>query len=135
KAFGEPFARVRTERDGDRIVAPASLTVRPLGLHRGPQPEEPTMDEHHDDSDFGAPHEDGENPAVWAEATRPPTGICFVGSFEGRALITCDFNGAPAWFASEIAAVLGLGGTSELARRLAIDWADSAALGVHWVRL
>lgn len=83
------------------------------------------MDQYDNDTDFGA----------WAEATRPPTGIYFVGSFEGRALITCDCNGAPAWFASEIAAVLGLGGTSELARRLAIDWADSAAPGVHWVRL
>lgn len=78
---------------------------------------------------------DGVDPAVWAEPTRPPTGLCFVGSFEGRALVTLDFDGAPCWFASEIAAVLGLGGTSELARRLAIDWAESAVEGVHWVRI
>ncbi len=77
----------------------------------------------------------GLDSAIWAEPTRVPTVVCFVGSFEGRALVTCDLDGKPCWFGSEIAAVLGIGGTSELARRLAIDWADAAREGEHWVRL
>lgn len=74
-------------------------------------------------------------PEVWAAPSRTPINICFVGSFEGRTLVTCDFGGRPCWFGSEIAAVLGIGGTSELARHLAIDWADSAIEGEHWIRL
>ena len=72
---------------------------------------------------------------AWNEPTRPPTGVTFVGSFEGRALITCDFDGKPCWLAGEVAAILGLGGASELARRIAIDWAADAREGVHWVRI
>jgi hypothetical protein len=64
-----------------------------------------------------------------------PTQVSFVGSFEGRALATCNFAGKPCWFASEIAAVLGLGGVSELARRLAIDWNATAVEGEHWLRI
>src|SRR5690606_16648211 len=67
--------------------------------------------------------------------SRAPISICFVGGFEGRTLVTCDFGGKPCWLGSEIAAVLGIGGTSELARHLAIDWADSAIEGEHWIRL
>ena len=72
---------------------------------------------------------------AWTEPARPPTGVCFIGSFAGRALITCDFNRSPCWLAGDIAAILGLGGASELARRLAIDWAADAREGVHWVRI
>jgi len=93
------------------------------------------MHEHDDDLHMATAPADSVDPAIVAEPTRPPTGLCFVGSFEGRALVTCEWSGAPCWFASEIAAVLGLGGTSELARRLAIDWADSAVEGQHWVRI
>jgi hypothetical protein len=71
----------------------------------------------------------------WTEPSHTPVRVCFVGSFEGRTLVTCDLGGKPCWFGGEIAAVLGIGGTSELARRLAIDWADSAIEGEHWVRL
>lgn len=71
----------------------------------------------------------------WDVPTRPPTGIGFVGAFEGRALITLEIDKQPCWFAAEVAAILELGsGASELARRLAIDWADEAREGVHWVR-
>lgn len=75
------------------------------------------------------------DPEVWPEPLRLPTSVCFVGSFEGRALVTCSLANKPCWFGSEIAAVLGIGGTSELARRLAIDWADVAVEGEHWVRI
>jgi hypothetical protein len=80
---------------------------------------------------------DHDHPAdeAWTEPTRPPTGVSFVGSFEGRALITCDFQGKPCWLAGEVAAILGLDGASELARRLAIDWAADAREGEHWVRI
>lgn len=71
----------------------------------------------------------------WAEPSLAQPSICIVGSFEGRTLVTCDLRGKPCWFGSEIAAVLGIGGTSELARKLAIDWADDAIEGEHWVRL
>ncbi|MFO7564787.1 MAG: hypothetical protein R6X02_19235, partial [Enhygromyxa sp.] len=71
----------------------------------------------------------------WTEPSRTPIAVCFVGSFEGRTLVTCDYGGEPCWLGSEIAAVLGIGGTSELARRLAIDWADAAIEGQHWIRL
>lgn len=82
-------------------------------------------------------HHDDDHPAdeAWTEPTRPPTGVSFVGSFEGRALITCDFDGTPCWLAGEVAAILGFGGASDLARRLAIDWAADALEGVHWVRI
>ena len=82
-------------------------------------------------------HHEYDHPAdeAWNEPTRPPTGVSFVGSFEGRALITCDFDGKPCWLAGEVAAILGLGGASELARRLAIDWAADAQEGLHWVRI
>jgi hypothetical protein len=75
-----------------------------------------------------------------AGPTRPPIGVCFVGSFEGRSLITLALRGTGAqrtacWFTGEIAALLGLGGAAELARRLAIDWADRAREGVHWLRV
>ncbi len=82
---------------------------------------------------------------AWSEPsepgpTHPPIGVCFVGSFEGRSLITLAQRRESAsprvcWFTSEIAALLGLGGASELARRLAIDWADVAREGVHWLRV
>ncbi|NVB36372.1 hypothetical protein G6O69_00920 [Pseudenhygromyxa sp. WMMC2535] len=73
---------------------------------------------------------------AWDEPTRPPTGICFVGSFEGRTLTTLDIGGAPGWFAGELAAILGLRlGASELARHLALDWADEASEGEHWLRI
>ena len=85
----------------------------------------------HDHDRAGDPSCDGD----WSAPTRPPTGISFVGAFEGRALITCDFDGKPAWLAGEIAAILGLGGASELARKLAMDWADAATEGEHWVRI
>lgn len=80
---------------------------------------------------------DHDHPAeeAWTEPTRPPTGVYFVGSFEGRSLITLDVNGRPAWQAGEVAALLGLGGASELARRLAIDWADDAREGEHFLRI
>jgi hypothetical protein len=74
-------------------------------------------------------------PEQWAEPSLAQPSICFVGSYEGRTLVTCDLGGKPCWFGSEVAAVLGIGGTSELARKLAIDWADSAIEGEHWVRL
>ncbi|PRQ02718.1 hypothetical protein [Enhygromyxa salina] len=82
-------------------------------------------------------HDPHDHPSdeAWNEATRPPTGVSFIGSFEGRALITCDFDGKPCWLAGEVAAILGIGGASELARRLAIDWAAEARQGVHWVRI
>ena len=71
--------------------------------------------------------------------SRPPpharTRVAVIGSFEGRALITLERAGAPAWFASEVAAILGLAGASELARQLALDWADEACEGRHWVRV
>ncbi len=72
--------------------------------------------------------------------THPPIGVCFVGSFEGRSLITLALRAASApakacWFTGEVAALLGIGGASELARRLAIDWADEAREGVHWLRV
>jgi hypothetical protein len=82
---------------------------------------------------------------AWTEPSEPgpahpPIGVCFVGSFEGRSLITLALRGAglqrnACWFAGEIAALLGLGGASELARRLAIDWAEEAREGVHWLRI
>ncbi len=72
---------------------------------------------------------------AWDEPTHPPTGVCFVGSFEGRSLITLEVERSPCWFACEIAALLGLGGAAELARRLAIDWAEQAREGVHWLRV
>lgn len=71
----------------------------------------------------------------WSEPSLAQPSICIVGSFEGRTLVTCDLRGKPCWFGSEVAAVLGIGGTSELARRLAIDWADAAIEGEHWLRL
>lgn len=71
----------------------------------------------------------------WDEPSLAQPNICIVGSFEGRTLVTCDLRGKPCWFGSEIAAVLGIGGTSELARKLAIDWADTAVEGEHWVRI
>ena len=43
----------------------------------------------HDHDRAGDPSCDGD----WSAPTRPPTGISFVGAFEGRALITCDFDG------------------------------------------
>jgi DNA-binding transcriptional regulator YdaS (Cro superfamily) len=85
---------------------------------------------------------------AWTEPSeagpaRPPIGVCFVGSFEGRSLITLALRGmggtgtqrTACWFTGEIAALLGLGGASDLARRLAIDWADQAREGVHWLRV
>ncbi|PRP97607.1 hypothetical protein ENSA5_33000 [Enhygromyxa salina] len=83
-----------------------------------------------EDHDYDHPAEQ-----AWTEPTRPPTGVSFVGSFEGRAFITCDFDGKPCWLADEVAAILGLGGASELARRLAIDWSEDAQEGKHWVRI
>lgn len=82
-------------------------------------------------------HSDRHHPAdeAWREPAQPPTGVSFLGSFEGRSLVTCDFDGRPCWLASEVAAILGLGGASELARRLAIDWAADAREGVHWIRI
>ncbi len=82
-------------------------------------------------------YSDRHHPAdeAWREPTQPPTGVSFIGSFEGRSLVTCDFDHRPCWLAGEIAALLGLGGTSELARRLAIDWAPDAQEGVHWIRI
>jgi hypothetical protein len=83
---------------------------------------------------------DHDHPTEEAERvpTRPSTGICFVGSFEGRSLITYRHGSqasAPCWQAGEVAAILGLGGASELARRLAIDWAADAREGEHWIRI
>jgi hypothetical protein len=83
---------------------------------------------------------DHDHPTEEAERvpTRPSTGVCFVGSFEGRSLITYRHgsqNSAPCWQAGEVAAILGLGGASELARRLAIDWAADAREGEHWIRI
>ncbi len=75
---------------------------------------------------------------AWDEPTRPPTRVCFVGSFEGRSLACLEADGVPCWFATEIAACLGLSlerGSSELARHLAVDWADEAREGVHWLRM
>jgi hypothetical protein len=83
-----------------------------------------------DDHDHDHPTDEG-----WTEPTRPPTGVCFVGSFEGRALITFDVQRRPCWLAGEVAAILGLGGASELARRLAIDWAADAREGEHFIRI
>lgn len=83
------------------------------------------------------PH-DHDRPADEADSapTRPPTGVCFVGSFEGRSLITYRHGAEqPCWHAGEIAAILGLGGASELTRRLAIDWAADAREGEHWIRI
>lgn len=85
---------------------------------------------------------------AWSESSElgpahPPIGVGFVGSFEGRSLITlalrsegrrAESTGA-CWFIGEVAGLLGLGGASELARRLAIDWADEAREGVHWLRI
>lgn len=71
----------------------------------------------------------------WMPPRRAPLAVGFVGSFEGRTLVTCDFGGKPCWLGSEIAAVLGIGGTSDLARHLALDWADAAIEGEHWIRL
>ncbi|WP_146657855.1 hypothetical protein [Enhygromyxa salina] len=85
------------------------------------------MSEHHE---YDHPSDE-----AWHEPTRPPTGVSLIGSFAGRSLITCDFDGKPSWLAGEVAAILGLGGASELARRLAIDWAAQAREGVHWVRI
>lgn len=96
--------------------------------------------EHHHD------HPAEEAPSV---PTRPSTGVCFVGSFEGRSLITyrhgshgsqrspgaAQSEPQPCWQAGEVAAILGLGGASELARRLAIDWSADAREGEHWVRI
>ena len=85
---------------------------------------------------FEQHHETQPHEEVWTEATGPQAGICFVGSFEGRALVTLEVAGAPAWLAGEIAGILGLGqGVSELARKLAIDWADEASEGRHWLRV
>jgi hypothetical protein len=83
---------------------------------------------------------DHDHPTEEAERvpTRPSTGVCFVGSFEGRSLITYRHgsqSSAPCWQAGEVAAILGLGGASELARRLAIDWAADAREGEHWIRI
>jgi hypothetical protein len=83
---------------------------------------------------------DHDHPTEEAERmpTRPSTGVCFVGSFEGRSLITYRHGSqgsAPCWQAGEVAAILGLGGASELARRLAIDWAADAREGEHWIRI
>jgi hypothetical protein len=87
---------------------------------------------------------DHDHPSEEAERlpTRPSPGVCFVGSFEGRSLITyrhgsygCAPELTPCWQAGEIAAILGLGGASELARRLAIDWAADAREGEHWIRI
>jgi hypothetical protein len=89
----------------------------------------------HDELQFATTLGDDLESESWAEPSHAPTSICFVGSFEGRTLVTCDLGGKPCWFGSEIAAVLGIGGTSELARHLAIEWADSAVEGEHWVRL
>jgi hypothetical protein len=89
----------------------------------------------HDELPFAATAGDDFESESWAEPSHTPTSICFVGSFEGRTLVTCDFGGRPCWFGSEIAAVLGIGGTSDLARHLAIEWADSAIEGEHWIRL
>lgn len=84
---------------------------------------------------------------AWGESSElgpahPAIGVCFVGSFEGRSLITLSLRGRErgtkpraCWFSGEIAGLLGLGGASELARRLAIDWADEAREGVHWLRV
>ena len=72
---------------------------------------------------------------AWTEQARPPIWVSVVGSFEGRALITCEREGQPCWLASEVATLLGLGGVSELARGLAIEWADVAREGEHWVRV
>ena len=82
-------------------------------------------------------HSDRHHPAdeAWREPAQPPTGVCFLGSFEGRSLVTCEFDGRACWLAGELAAILGLGGASELARRLAIDWAAEAREGLHWVRI
>jgi hypothetical protein len=83
-------------------------------------------------------HHDHDHPAEEAERvpTRPSTGVCFVGSFEGRSLITYRHGSQqPCWQAGEIATILGLGGASELARRLAIDWAADAREGEHWIRI
>ncbi|MCA9681654.1 MAG: hypothetical protein KC431_29595 [Myxococcales bacterium] len=85
---------------------------------------------------FEQHHETQSNEEVWTEATGPQAGICFVGSFEGRALVTLEVAGAPAWLAGEIAGIIGLGqGVAELARKLAIDWAAEAIEGRHWLRV
>jgi hypothetical protein len=81
---------------------------------------------------------DHDHPAEEAASgpTRPSTGVCFVGSFEGRSLITYRHGvQQPCWQAGEIATILGLGGASELARRLAIDWSADAREGEHWIRI
>ncbi|MFV8749918.1 hypothetical protein ACNOYE_05170 [Nannocystaceae bacterium ST9] len=93
---------------------------------------EDTWDSHPAEEAWTEPSEPG--PA------HPPIGVCFVGSFEGRSLITLALRRAGSqptacWFTGEIAGLLGLGGASELARRLAIDWADEAREGVHWLRV
>lgn len=85
-------------------------------------------------------HESPNHPAdqVWDQPTRPPTGVCFVASFEGRTLLCLEMDGRPCWFASEVAAILGLGlehGASDLARRIAMDWVDEAREGEHWLRI
>jgi hypothetical protein len=95
---------------------------------------------------FDEHHHDHPADEAWSEPTRPSTGVCFVGSFEGRSLITyrhasqrspeaAPSEPQPCWQAGEVAAILGLGGASELARRLAIDWSADAREGEHWVRI
>jgi hypothetical protein len=95
---------------------------------------------------FDEQHHDHPADEATSVRTQPPTGVCFVGSFEGRSLIAyrhypqCSPGAAPSepqpcWQAGEIAAILGLGGASELARRLAIDWAADAREGEHWIRI
>lgn len=89
---------------------------------------------------FAEHHHDHPADEAQSVPTRPSTGVCFVGSFEGRSLITYRHasetsESRPCWQAGEVAAILGLGGASELVRRLAIDWSADAREGEHWIRI
>lgn len=89
---------------------------------------------------FAEHHHDHPADEAQSVPTRPSTGVCFVGSFEGRSLITYRHasetsESQPCWQAGEVAAILGLGGASELVRRLAIDWSADAREGEHWIRI